>query len=148
MTVALAELRRRALASLIPPARLPLSEWIEGHVRLPEGVSALPGAMRLWPYQRAIADAIGNPTIERVTLVKPVRVGFTSLLTGCLASHVVNDPAPVLVLQPTEADCRDYMCPTSSRCSPPRLPCVACCQATLRIASAIPCCIGASLADP
>jgi hypothetical protein len=48
MTLALvAHVRRRALASLIPPPRLPLSAWIEANVRLPEGVSALPGPVRL-----------------------------------------------------------------------------------------------------
>ena len=39
------------------------------------------------PYQVGIADAISDPAIERVTLVKPVRVGFTTLLTGALASY-------------------------------------------------------------
>jgi hypothetical protein len=34
-------------------------------------VSASPGPVRLWPYQRAIADAIADPLIERITLVKP-----------------------------------------------------------------------------
>src|SRR4029079_4725352 len=47
--------------------------------------------------------------IERVTLVKPVRVGFTTLLTGVLAHHVVNDPAPVLYVLPTQDDARDAM---------------------------------------
>jgi hypothetical protein len=32
--------------------------------------------VRLWPYQRAIADAISDPLIERVALVKAARVGF------------------------------------------------------------------------
>jgi phage terminase large subunit GpA-like protein len=71
----LCTVRHAALQSLIPPPRLKLSNWIEASIRLPEGVSALPGAVRLWPYQREIADAIGDPEIERVTLVKPVRVG-------------------------------------------------------------------------
>jgi hypothetical protein len=53
----LAAIRTRALASLIPPPRLQLSNWIEANIRLPEGVSALPGAIRLYPYQREIADA-------------------------------------------------------------------------------------------
>jgi len=105
----LADIRRQALAALIPPPRLALSAWIERTLRLPEGVSALPGEVRLWPYQREIADAIGDPEIERVTLVKSVRVGFTTLLTGALASYVANEPAPILALLPTEADCRDYM---------------------------------------
>lgn len=82
----LIETRRRAFRALIPPPRLRLPEWIEAHMRLPEDVSALPGRVILWPYQRGIADAISDPEIERVTLVKPVRVGFTTLMTGALAS--------------------------------------------------------------
>ncbi|SIS71577.1 phage terminase large subunit family protein [Paracoccus saliphilus] len=105
----IAEIRRNALRALIPPPRLRLSEWIESHVHLPEGVSSLPGPVSLWPPQVEIADAIGDPTIERVTLVKPVRVGFTTLLTGALAGYVANDPAPILALLPTESDCRDYI---------------------------------------
>ena len=97
------------LLIFVPPQRLQLSRWIETTIRLPEGVSAIPGAIRLWPYQTGIADAISDPLIERVTLVKPVRVGFTTLLTGTIGSFVANEPAPILVLLPTEADCRDYI---------------------------------------
>jgi hypothetical protein len=39
-----------------------LSEWIERELRLPEGVSALPGPVRLWPYQREIADEMAAPS--------------------------------------------------------------------------------------
>ncbi len=56
-----------------------------------------------------LADATGDPGIGRVTLVKPVRVGLTTLLTGALGSFVANEPAPILALLPTEADCRDYV---------------------------------------
>jgi len=55
---ALAAIRTRALAAPIPPPRPHLSDWIEREIKLPEGVSALPGPVRLWPYQREIADAI------------------------------------------------------------------------------------------
>lgn len=102
-------IRRKALRALIPPPRQRLSDWIESEVQLPDGVSAQPGPVRLWPFQREIADAIGDPLIERVTLVKPVRVGFTTLLTSAVASFVANEPAPILCLLPAEADCRDYM---------------------------------------
>lgn len=103
------QVAQNALRALIPPPRLRLSEWIEGHVILPEGVSAQPGPVQLWPFQREIADAIGDPDLERVTLVKPVRVGFTTLLTSAVASFVANEPAPILCLLPAEADCRDYV---------------------------------------
>ncbi|MEM7695298.1 MAG: phage terminase large subunit family protein [Pseudomonadota bacterium] len=97
------------LAAFRPPPRRRLSEWIEANIVLPSGVSAQPGPVRLWPYQREIADAIGHPSIERVTLVKPVRVGFTSLLTAALGGYIANDPAPIISLQPTEQDCRNYV---------------------------------------
>lgn len=101
--------RANALRALLPPPRLSLGDWMEAELRLPSSVSALPGQVRLWPYQRGIADAISDPSIERVTIVKPVRVGFTTLLSGTLASYIANEPSPILSLQPTQDDCRDYM---------------------------------------
>jgi phage terminase large subunit GpA-like protein len=98
-----------ALRVLAPPPRLRLSEWIEANLVLPQGVTALPGAVRLWPYQVGIADAISDPASERITLVKPVRVGFTTLLTGAIAAYIVNEPSPILALLPTESDARDYI---------------------------------------
>ena len=102
------DLQGRVLAGLVPPLRQALTEWVADHLRLPEDVSALPGPVRLWPFQRGIADAISDPTIERVTLVKSVRVGLSTLLTATVGNYVANDPAPILLLLPTEADCRDY----------------------------------------
>lgn len=98
-----------ALRALVPPPRLVLSEWIERNLVIPGDVSSLPGAVRLWPFQRGIADAIGDPMIERVTVVKSARVGYTTLLTGAIGAYVANDPSPVLAVLPTESDCRDYM---------------------------------------
>ncbi|MFS2326552.1 phage terminase large subunit family protein [Brucella sp. H1_1004] len=109
MTAALMTLRQAVWEALTPPPKLKLSDWIEKTVYLPEGVSSLTGRVRLWPPQREIADTIGDSAIERVTLVKPVRVGFTTLLTSAMASFCSNDPSPILSLLPTEADCRDYM---------------------------------------
>jgi len=101
--------RREAMKTLLPPPNMALAEWIESNVYLPETVSALPGRVHLWEFQRGICDAIDAPDIERITIIKPVRVGFTTLLTATVASYVANAPAPILSVQPTEADCRDYM---------------------------------------
>jgi phage terminase large subunit GpA-like protein len=106
--VTIADVRRRALAALRPPPRLRLSDWIERNVILPDDVSALPGRVRLWPHQREIADAITDPLIERITLVKPARCGFTTLLTAAIGYFVVDDPCPVLCVLPTEMDCRGF----------------------------------------
>src|SRR6266540_3190794 len=67
-----------------PPYRGPLSTWLEANVVLPEGLVAEPGPLKLWPYQKGIADALTDSWLERVTVVKPVRVGYTALLTASL----------------------------------------------------------------
>lgn len=48
--------------------------------------------MRLWPFHRGIAEAIEDQKIERVTLVKPVRVGFSTLLHAAVVEAA--PPAP------------------------------------------------------
>ncbi len=90
----------RALRALIPPRRLHLAEWIERHLVLPSSTSALPGRVKLWSYQRDIAAAIGDPLIEKVSVIKCVRIGYTTLLTGAIGAFVANDPAPILCFRP------------------------------------------------
>ncbi|MBB3998867.1 phage terminase large subunit family protein [Aureimonas pseudogalii] len=105
----LAALRREALQALRPPRKLALSDWCEANVVLPASLSSQPGRMRLWPHQRAIADSIGDPTVERVSVLKSVRVGYSQLLTAAIGHYAANDPASVLVVLPADADSRTMM---------------------------------------
>lgn len=106
---ALEPIRRAALKALRPPEKIALSKWTEKHVRLPSSLSAQPGQMRLWPHQVAIADSIGDPSVERVSILKSARVGYTQLLTAAVGNFVSNDPCPVLIVLPAEQDCRTFM---------------------------------------
>ncbi|MCC0063623.1 MAG: phage terminase large subunit family protein [Defluviimonas sp.] len=105
----LADLRRQTFAALRPPPKLALSDWAERNLRLPAGVSATPGPVRLWEFQRGLADAIGDPTIPRVTCLKAVRCGYSTLLVAAVAAYASNDPCPVLMLVPTTDDARNFM---------------------------------------
>jgi phage terminase large subunit GpA-like protein len=100
--VTIADVRRGALAALRPPPRLRLSEWIERTIVLPDDVSALPGRVRLWTWQRAIADCFTDPAVERITLQKPARCGFATLLTAAVGYFATDDPSPILCVLPTE----------------------------------------------
>ncbi len=97
------------LAQWAPPPKIKLADWIESEIVLPADVSATPGAMKLFSYQRGICDAVDDPGITRVSFVKPVRIGATMLITGIIAAYVKNDPCNILALQPTLDDCRDYV---------------------------------------
>lgn len=101
-------IRRKAMLALRPPADVPLAKWIESNVYLPQAASALPGRMKLWAYQRGICEALDDPGIEQVTVLKSARIGYTALLSGIIASQVANSPAPILAVQPTADDARDF----------------------------------------
>jgi len=100
--------RRNALRALRPPPSIPTADWIESNIFLPAESSATPGRMKLWAYQRGICDALDDPAVERVTVAKSARIGYTALLGGIIASYVSNAPAPILAIQPTADDARDW----------------------------------------
>jgi len=82
---------------------------MEKEIRLPSTVSAVPGKIKLYPFQRGIADAIGDPTIERVSVLKSARIGYTTILNGAIAHFVVNDPALILVYLPNEDMAKSFV---------------------------------------
>ncbi|WP_054007890.1 phage terminase large subunit family protein [Cypionkella psychrotolerans] len=100
--------RRNALQALRPPPHVPLAQWIESTVYIPASASALPGRMELWPFQRGWCEAIEDPEIERLTILKGARIGYTQWLSATIASFVANSPAPIIALQGTADDARDF----------------------------------------
>jgi len=53
-------------------------------------------------------DAITDPSVERVTVMKAARVGYTKIINNTIAYYVAEDPCPILVVQPTVNDAQDY----------------------------------------
>jgi phage terminase large subunit GpA-like protein len=106
---AIPELRSALFAALRPPAKLDMAEWMERNVRLPSSLAAQSGPMRLFPYQTDIARSIGDPAVERVTVMKSARLGISQLAVGGVGHFAINDPASQLVVLPSEADCRMMM---------------------------------------
>ena len=103
-------------AETIPDTRSPgvksrerLSTWAERVICLPSGIASEPGSIKLYPYQRAICDAIADPNIERVSVLKSARIGFSTLLVAGVAHYIIRDPAPQLFVLPTMSDSRDFM---------------------------------------
>ncbi|PHQ98057.1 MAG: terminase [Marinosulfonomonas sp.] len=108
-TDTLQKIKRDTLYTLRPPAKLNLADWVEKNIYLPSSIAAAPGRMRLWPHQRGMAESIGDPAVERVSILKSARIGYTQLLIAAIGHYVENDPGPILVVVPTEADARNLM---------------------------------------
>ncbi len=59
-------------------------------------------------YQRGIMDAISDPAVETVVVMSSAQVGKTEVLLNAVGYHVDQDPAPVMMVMPTERDAETW----------------------------------------
>src|SRR5262249_25838655 len=81
-----------------------LSEWADEHFVLSAESAAEPGPWKTLPYQRGVMDAITDPAVESITLMKSARVGFTKVVNAAIGYFMHQDPCPILVVQPRGED--------------------------------------------
>jgi len=86
-----------------PPPRLTVSQWADQHRKLSPEASAEPGQ---WDtsraeFQRGIMDAVSDPLIEEVVVMKSAQVGWTEIINNIAGYFIDQDPAPIMVMQPT-----------------------------------------------
>jgi len=95
---------RQALQLLNPPEQLSVSQWAEKHRVLDARSSALPGPWRneQTPYLVGIMDEFSNYETEEIIFCKPTQVGGTEVLLNMLGSIIDTDPAPTMIVYPTD----------------------------------------------
>lgn len=100
----------RTLRRLAPPPRLTLSQWADTFRHLSPETSAEPGRWNTAraEYLRGIMDAVSDPRIERVVIMASARVGKTEVINNLVGFHVGQDPAPILVVYPTETAAEEW----------------------------------------
>ena len=101
-------LERKALLAFKPPKKLTLSEWADENAFLSAESSAEGGRWRTLPYQKGMMDAITDPAVEQVTVMKSARVGYSKILNHVIGYHIHQDPAPIMLVQPTIEDAQGY----------------------------------------
>ncbi len=100
----------RTLRRLAPPPRLTLSQWADQYRYLSPETSAEPGRWQTSraAYLRGIMDAISDPRVERVVIQASARVGKTEAINNLVGFHIGQDPAPILVVYPTETAAEEW----------------------------------------
>lgn len=53
-------------------------------------------------------DAITDPRVEKVSVMKSARVGYTKIIDHVVGYYLHQDPSPILVVQPRVEDAEDY----------------------------------------
>lgn len=104
------ELFREILKSVAPPPNITVSEWADNYRKLSMETSAEPGKWRTdrAPYQREIMDSLNDPEIETTSIMSCSQVGKSELLLNAIGYYIDTDPGPMLLVQPTETNAKDF----------------------------------------
>lgn len=91
-----------------PKQRLSLSEWAEKNFVLSPEYSAGSGDLRLYGWQRGILDSFTDPRVSEVWVMSGTQLIKTLFIQCAIAYTIAEDPGPILVLQPKEADAKSF----------------------------------------
>lgn len=111
-----------SLRVLQPPADLTVSQWSDEFRMLSPEASASPGKWRTEraEYQRGIMDAFSDPHTQTVVIMSSAQVGKTEIVNNIVGYFIDQDPAPMLVVQPTldmgQAWSKDRLAPMLRDC--------------------------------
>jgi len=101
---------KKTLQTLRPPPELTISDWADQNRRLSSEASAEPGQWRTSraEYQRGIMDAISDANVETVVIISAAQCGKTEAQLCAVGYHIDQDPAPIMVVMPTERDAETW----------------------------------------
>lgn len=90
--------------ALAPEPKLNAAEWANTYRFLSRESSAEAGKYSTdrAPYQRGILEACSDPLIEEVVWVSAVQLGKTEIELNIIGFYIDQDPAPILVVLPSE----------------------------------------------
>lgn len=93
----------RVLNLIAPPPELSVSQWADRFRRLSPEASSEAGVWNTSAaeYQRGIMDAISDDSVESVVIMSCAQVGKTEMILNLVGYHIDQEPAPMLVVQPT-----------------------------------------------
>lgn len=91
-----------ALQVLRPRPRLTVSQWAQAKRRVTSGAIPGPWNNSVTPYLVGIMDAFSQEIVEEIVFAKPTQVGGTAAMENMIGSLVDQDPAPTLVVYPSD----------------------------------------------
>lgn len=102
------ELLRSFFLQMKPRPRMTVSEWADEFRWLSGESSAQPGKWHTKSYQRGIMDAANDPNVHIIVVMTCVQIGKSETLNNIFYYFADQDPCPMLMIQPTLEEARDY----------------------------------------
>lgn len=106
----LSDLVRYTYSMFRPPKIQTVSEWADESRVLVSESSSEPGRWRTdrAPYQREIMDAFTQSGVHEIVVMASAQVGKSEIELNMMGCAIVNDPGPMLYIQPTDKVAEDY----------------------------------------
>lgn len=100
----------KAMAGMLPPDDLTVTEWAERNRRLSAESAAEPGPWRTerTPYLREPMNAWTDPKVRHIVMVAASQVGKSEFLNNCIGYVIDQDPGSILFIHPTTIDAKEY----------------------------------------
>lgn len=99
----------RAWRHFEPPPDLTVSEWAIRNRVMPKGTTPRPGPFQPEKFQVEMMDIVLDPNVHEVVVMKCTQVGFSdAVLNNVIAYHVDANPQPMMMVQPTIDNAKDY----------------------------------------
>lgn len=100
----------KAVAGMMPPDDLTVTQWAEKDRRLSTESSAEPGPWRTerTPYLREVMDAFTDPKVRHIVMVAASQVGKTEAELNMIGYIIAQDPGSILFVHPTTVDAKEF----------------------------------------
>lgn len=95
-------------ACLRPPPDLTVSQWADRYRFLSSESAAEHGKWTTLPFQRGPFDAISDGRVYRVVIKSATQMLKTEAILNSIGYFAHQDPGPILVLQPRDADAKAF----------------------------------------
>lgn len=103
------DLARAWLRALAPPPIVAPTAFAESQIILPASANALPGPLRLYPYQREPVDAVADDDVEIIVLMLASQTGKSTTINAILGHCIASDPGPMLHVSPTGGRSEEFV---------------------------------------
>jgi len=100
---------KRVYGAYAPPPDILVSEWARRNRVLPKGTTARPGPFRPEQFQIEMMDVVCDPNVHEIVVKKPTQVGYSdAVLNNIIGYYIDVDPRPIMLVQPTIDNAKDY----------------------------------------
>lgn len=101
-------LMQNILAEVAPPPLMTVSQWADEFRQIPAEYGADPGKWVSKNYQVPIMDAFTAKGVTKVVAMLGAQLGKSEILFNLLGRFIHLDPCPMLMVQPTVEDSKDF----------------------------------------